>query len=44
MHCIHMHSLKSYLQILLTHGGVIQTIVAVRGSEMVLVIFELFIS
>jgi hypothetical protein len=41
MHCIHIHSLKWYLQILWTQGSVIQTIVVVRGNEMVLVILGL---
>ena len=41
MHCIHMHS---YLQILWTLGSVIQTIVVVRGNEMVFVILGLLSS
>jgi hypothetical protein len=33
-HCIPMHTLKWYLQVLLTRGSVIQPIVVVRGNEM----------
>jgi hypothetical protein len=39
-----LHSLKWYLQILLMQGSVIQTIVVVRGNEMVLVILGLLSS
>jgi hypothetical protein len=40
-HCVPMHTLKRYLQVLLTQGSVIQPIVVVRGNEMVLVILGL---
>ena len=40
-HCIPMHTLKWYLQVLLTQGSVIEPIVVVRGNEMVLVILGL---
>jgi hypothetical protein len=40
-HCIPMHTLKWYLQVLLTQGSVIQPIVVVRENEMVLVILGL---
>ena len=43
-HCIPMHTLKWYLQVLLTQGSVIQLIVVVRGKEMVLVILGLLSS
>jgi hypothetical protein len=43
-HCIPMHTLKWYLQVLLTHGSVIQPIVVVRGNEMALVILGLLSS
>ena len=43
-HCIPMHTLKWYLQVLLTQGSVIQPIVVVRGNEMVLVILRLLSS
>ena len=43
-HCIPMHTLKWYLQVLLTQGSVIQPIVVVRGNEMVLVILGLLSS
>ena len=43
-HCIPMHTLKWYLQVLLTQGRVIQPIVVVRGNEMVLVILGLLSS
>jgi hypothetical protein len=33
-HCVPMHTLKWYLQVLLTQGSVIQPIVVVRGNEM----------
>jgi hypothetical protein len=33
-HCIPMHTLEWYLQVLLTRGSVIQPIVVVRGNEM----------
>jgi hypothetical protein len=39
-----MHTLKRYLLVLLTQGSVIQTIVVVRGNEMVLVILRLLSS
>jgi hypothetical protein len=40
-HCIPMHTLKWYLQVLLTQESVVQPIVVVRGNEMVLVILGL---
>ena len=43
-HCIPMHTLKWYLQVLLTHGSVIEPVVVVRGNEMVLVIVGLLSS
>ena len=43
-HCIPMHTLKWYLQVLLTQGSVIEPIVVVRGNEMVLVIVGLLSS
>jgi hypothetical protein len=43
-HYVPMHTLKWYLQVLLTEGSVIQTIVVVRGNEMVLVILRLLSS
>ena len=43
-HCIPMHTLKWYLQVLLTQGSVIEPIVVVRGNEMVLVILGLLSS
>jgi hypothetical protein len=43
-HCILMHTLKWYLQVLLTQGSVIQPIVVVRGNEMALVILGLLSS
>ena len=43
-HCIPMHILKWYLQVLLTQGSVIQPIVVVRGNEMALVILGLLSS
>ena len=43
-HCIPMHTLKWYLQVLLMQGSVIQPIVVVRGNEMVLVIVGLLSS
>jgi hypothetical protein len=43
-HCIPMHTLKCYLQVLLMQGSVIQPIVVVRGNEMVLVILGLLSS
>ena len=43
-HCIPMHTLKWYLQVLLTQGSVIQPIVVVRGNEMALVILGLLSS
>jgi hypothetical protein len=43
-HCIPMHTLKWYLQVLLTQGSVIQPIVVVQGNEMVLVILGLLSS
>jgi hypothetical protein len=43
-HCIPMHTLKWFLQVLLTQGSVIQPIVVVRGNEMVLVILGLLSS
>jgi hypothetical protein len=43
-HCVPMHTLKWYLLVLLTQGSVIQTIVVVRGNEMVLVILRLLSS
>ena len=43
-HCIPMHTLKLYLQVLLTQGSVIEPIVVVRGNEMVLVIVGLLSS
>ena len=43
-HCIPMHTLKWYLQVLLMQGSVIQPIVVVRGNEMTLVILGLLIS
>ena len=43
-HCIPMHTLKWYLQVLLMQGSVIQHIVVVRGNEMVLVILWLLSS
>jgi hypothetical protein len=43
-HCIAMHTLKWYLQVLLTHGSVIQLIVVVRGNEIALVILGLLSS
>ena len=42
--CIPMHTLKWYLQVLLTQGSVIEPIVVVRGNEMVLVILGLLSS
>jgi hypothetical protein len=43
-HCIPTHTLKWYLQVLLTQGSVIQPIVVVRGNEMVSVILGLLSS
>jgi hypothetical protein len=43
-YCIPMHTLKLYLQVLLTQGSVIQPIMVVRGKEMVLVILGLLSS
>jgi hypothetical protein len=43
-HCIPMHTLKWYLQVLLTQESVIQPIVVVRGNEMALVILGLLSS
>ena len=43
-HCIPMHTLKWYLQVLLTQGSVIEPIVVVRGNVMVLVIVGLLSS
>jgi hypothetical protein len=43
-HCIPMHTLKWYLQVLLTQGSVIQPIVVVRGNDMSLVILRLLSS
>jgi hypothetical protein len=43
-HCIPMHTLKWYLQVLLMQGSVIQPIVVVRGNEMTLVILGLLSS
>jgi hypothetical protein len=43
-HYIPMHTLKWYLQVLLTQGSVIQPIMVVRGNEMVLVILGLLSS
>jgi hypothetical protein len=43
-HCIAMHTLKWYLQVLLTQGRVIQPIVVVQGNEMALVILGLLSS
>ena len=43
-HCIPMHTLKWYLQVLLTQGSVIEPIMVVRGNEMVLVIVGLLSS
>jgi hypothetical protein len=40
-HCIPMHILKWYLQVLLTQGSVMQPIVVVRENEIVLVILGL---
>jgi hypothetical protein len=40
-HCILMHTLKCYLQVLLMQGSIIQPIVVVRGNEMALVILGL---
>jgi hypothetical protein len=42
--CTPMHTLKWYLQVLLTQGSVIEPIVVVRGNEMVLVILGLLSS
>ena len=42
--CVPMHTLKWYLQVLLTQGSVIEPIVVVRGNEMVLVILGLLSS
>jgi hypothetical protein len=42
--CVSMHTLEWYLQVLLTQGSVIQTIVVVRENEMVLVILRLLSS
>jgi hypothetical protein len=42
--CISMHTLKWYLQVLLTQGSVIEPTMAVRGNEMVLVILGLLSS
>jgi hypothetical protein len=42
--CIPMHTLKWYLQVLLTQGSVMDPIVVVRGNEMVLVILGLLSS
>jgi hypothetical protein len=42
--CIPMHTLKWYLQVLFTHGSVIEPTVVVRGNEMVLVILGLLSS
>jgi hypothetical protein len=39
--CVPMHTLKWYLQVLLTQGSVIEPMVIVRGNEMVLVILGL---
>ena len=43
-HCIPMHTLKLYLQVLLTQESVIQPIVVVRGNEMALIILGLLSS
>jgi hypothetical protein len=43
-HCIPMHTLKWYLQVLLTQGSVIQPIYGCWGNEMVLVILGLLSS
>jgi hypothetical protein len=43
-HCIPMHTLKWYLQVLMTQGSVIQPIVVVWGNEMALVILGLLSS
>jgi hypothetical protein len=43
-HCVPIHTLKWYLQVLLTQGSVIQPIVVVRGNETVLVILGLLSS
>jgi hypothetical protein len=43
-HSIPMHTLKWYLQVLLTLGSVIQPTVVVRGNEMALVILGLLSS
>jgi hypothetical protein len=43
-HSIPMHTLKWYLQVLLTQGIVIQPILVVRGNEMALVILGLLSS
>ena len=43
-HCITMHTLKWYLQVLLMQESVIQPIVVVRGNEMALVILGLLSS
>jgi hypothetical protein len=42
--CVPMHTLKWYLQVLLTQGSVIQTIMVVQENEMVLVILRLLSS
>jgi hypothetical protein len=42
--CIPMHTLKWYLQVLLTQRSVIEPMVVVRGNEMVLVILGLLSS
>jgi hypothetical protein len=42
--CTPMHTLKWYLQVLLTQGSVIEPIVVVRGNEMVSVILGLLSS
>jgi hypothetical protein len=42
--CIHMHTLKWYLQVLLTQRSVIEPMVFVRGNEMLLVILGLLSS
>jgi hypothetical protein len=43
-HSIPMHTLKWYLQVLLTQGSVIQPIVVVRGNEMTIVTLGLLSS
>jgi hypothetical protein len=43
-HCIPMHTLKWYLQVLLTQESVIQPIVVVCGNELALVILGLLSS